>query len=71
MAMAQRRKTTKSSVALSKRRPPKRSTALDLVRDLIGSVAGPADLSVNKTHLKNFGCSMLRPSDRRKRSARA
>jgi len=71
MAMAQRRKTTKSSVALSKRRPPKRSTALDLVRDLIGSVAGPADLSVNKTHLKNFGCSMLRPSGRRKRSARA
>jgi len=71
MAMAQRRKTTQSSVALSKRRPPKRSTALDLVRDLIGSVAGPADLSVNKTHLKNFGCSMLRPSGRRKRSARA
>jgi hypothetical protein len=51
MTMARRRKSTKSSAALSKRR----STALDLVRDLIGSVTGPADLSVNKTHLKNFG----------------
>jgi hypothetical protein len=71
MAMARRRKTTKSSAALSKRRQPRRSTALDLVRDLIGSVAGPADLSVNKTQLKNFGRSTLRLSDRRKRSARA
>ena len=51
---------------LSKRRPPKRSSALDLVRDLIGSVTGPADLSVNKTHLTNFGRSTLRRSDRRK-----
>ena len=65
MAMAQRRKTTQSSVALSKRRPPKRSTALDLVRDLIGSVAGPADLSVNNKHLMNFGRSTLRRSPSR------
>ena len=50
MPMARRRKTTKSSAAPSKGRQPKRSTALDLVRDLIGSVAGPADLSVNLPH---------------------
>ena len=71
MPMARRRKTTKSSAAPSKRRPPKRSTALDRVRDLVGSVAGPADLSVNKAHLTNFGRSTLRRSDRRNRCARA
>jgi hypothetical protein len=70
MAMARRRKTTKSSAAPSKGRQPKRSPALDLVRDLFGRVAGPADLSVNKAHLTNFGRSTLRRSDRRNRSAR-
>jgi len=70
MPMARRRKTTKSSAAPSRGRQPKRSTALDLVRDLIGSVAGPADLSVNNKHLMNFGRSTLRRSDRRNRCAR-
>jgi len=65
MPMARRRKTTKSSAAPSKGRQPKRSTALDLARDLIGSVAGPAGLSVNNKHLMNFGRSTLRRSPRR------
>jgi len=65
MPMARRRKTTKSSAAPSKGRQPKRSTALDLARDLIGSVAGPADLSVNNKHLMNFGRSTLRRSPSR------
>jgi hypothetical protein len=31
------------------------TSALDLVRDLVGCVTGPADLSVNKAYLKTFG----------------
>lgn len=61
-AAARRRKTTKSSLVrktlqdvLREQGKPKRGSALDLVRDLIGCVAGPADLSVNKAHLKTFG----------------
>ncbi len=61
-AAARRRKTTKSSLVrktlqevLREQGQPKRGSALDLVRDLIGCVAGPADLSVNKAHLKTFG----------------
>jgi len=30
-------------------------SCLDLAGDLIGSVEGPSDLSVNKKHLKGFG----------------
>jgi hypothetical protein len=61
-AAARRRKTTKSSLVrktlqevLREHGHAKRGSALDLVRDLIGCVAGPADLSVNKAHLKTFG----------------
>jgi hypothetical protein len=61
-AAARRRKTTKSSLVrktlqevLRQQGEPKRGSALDLVRDLIGCVAGPADLSVNKAHVKTFG----------------
>jgi hypothetical protein len=61
-AAARRRKTNKSALvrkalegALREPGKPKAGSALDLVRDLIGCVAGPADLSVNKAHLKTFG----------------
>lgn len=61
-AAARRRRTTRSSLvrktlqdALREDGKSKRGTALDAVRDLIGCVSGPADLSVNKAHLKTFG----------------
>ena len=61
-AVARRRKTSKSTVvrkaleaALHDNGKPKRGSALDLVRDLVGCVAGPGDLSVNKVHMKNYG----------------
>jgi hypothetical protein len=41
--------------ALREEGRPKRGSALDVVRDLIGCVSGPVDLSVNKAHLKTFG----------------
>ena len=31
------------------------NSCLDLAKDLIGSVEGPADLSYNKKHLKGYG----------------
>ncbi|HEV8143957.1 MAG TPA: CopG family transcriptional regulator [Methylomirabilota bacterium] len=59
---ARQRKTTKSTVvrkaleaALQERGKPKRGSALDLARDLVGCVAGPGDLSVNKAYFRNFG----------------
>lgn len=61
-AVARRRKTSKAALvrkalegALHERGTPKPGSALDLVRDLVGCVAGPTDLSVNKAHLKTFG----------------
>jgi predicted DNA-binding protein len=30
-------------------------SALDVVRDLAGSIHGPGDLSYNKAHLRDFG----------------
>ena len=61
-AAARRRKTTRSSLVrktlqdvLREQGKRKRGSALDLVRDLVGCVGGPADLSVNKAHLKTFG----------------
>jgi Arc/MetJ-type ribon-helix-helix transcriptional regulator len=30
-------------------------SGLDLVRDLVGSVAGPPDLSTNRRHLRGYG----------------
>ena len=61
-AAARRRKTNKSALVRKALegvlREPGTSadgSALDLVRDLVGCVAGPADLSVNKAYLKTFG----------------
>jgi hypothetical protein len=61
-AAARRHKTTKSAVvrcalkaALRSVAKPKRGSALDLVRDLAGCVAGPTDLSTNKTYMKTYG----------------
>ena len=61
-AAARRRKTSKSVVARRALelmlRESGRSTvgsALDLVGDLVGCVAGPTDLSVNKRYVKTFG----------------
>ena len=61
-AAARQRKTSKSALArkalegtLRERGKAKAGSALELVRDLVGCVAGPADLSVNKAHLKQFG----------------
>jgi predicted transcriptional regulator len=33
----------------------KSGTVLELGKDLAGSVEGPSDLSVNETHLKDYG----------------
>lgn len=61
-AVARRRKTSKSRLVrkalegvLREPGQPKTGSALDLIHDLVGCVAGPADLSVNKAHLKTFG----------------
>ena len=61
-AVARQRKTTRSTVvrtaleiALRTHDKPKRGSALDLARDLVGCVSGPGDLSVNKAYLKTFG----------------
>jgi predicted transcriptional regulator len=61
-ALARQRRTTKSAVireALEafctdgeKRR---RTSWLDRIRDLVGSVEGPGDLSVNKKYMEGFG----------------
>lgn len=61
-AAARRRKTTKSALVrkaledvLRESGKANAGSALDLIHDLSGCVTGPADLSVNKTHLKTFG----------------
>jgi hypothetical protein len=61
-AAARQRKTTKSTVvrkaleaALRNDGKPKRGSALDLARDLVGCLAGPGDLSVNKAYFKAYG----------------
>ena len=61
-AVARRRKTSKSMVvrkaletALRDDGTAARGSALDLVRDLVGCVEGPGDLSYNKKHMKNYG----------------
>jgi hypothetical protein len=61
-AVARRRKTSKSmvvrkalEVVLREDGKQARGSMLDLVRDLVGCVAGPGDLSVNKAHMKNYG----------------
>jgi hypothetical protein len=59
---ARRRKTAKAALVraalereLAAARVVKRGSPLYLVRDLIGCVAGPGDLSVNKRYMKDFG----------------
>ena len=61
-AVAQRQKTNKSALVrkalegvLGEPGKPRASSALDLVRDLVEWVNGPADLSVKKAYLKEFG----------------
>lgn len=61
-AAARQRKTNKSVLVRKAlegalREPGQRNagSALDMLRDLVGCVAGPADLSFNKAHLKTFG----------------
>jgi len=62
-AMARRRKTTKSTIVRNALEhalhdnagKPKRGSALDLARDLVGCLEGPGDLSVNKAYFKTFG----------------
>lgn len=61
-AAARQRKMTKSTLVrkaleatLRDDGKPKRGSALDLARDLVGCVAGPGDLSVNKAYFKTFG----------------
>jgi len=61
-AAARRRKTNKSALVrkalegvFRESGKANAGSALDLVRDLVGCVAGPADLSVNKAYLKTFG----------------
>lgn len=61
-AVARRRKTTRSAVirdAVAAWVEPRNGrtvgSALDLAKDLVGCVSGPADLSTNKAHLRGFG----------------
>lgn len=61
-AVARRRKTTRSAVIrdalaawVEPRNGRKVGSALDLAKDLVGCVSGPADLSTNKAHLRGFG----------------
>lgn len=61
-ALARRRRTSKSDVVrtalerlLASRDAAAAGSPLDVVRDLVGSVSGPKDLSFNKEHLRDFG----------------
>jgi predicted transcriptional regulator len=61
-AAARQRKTNKSALVRKAlagvlREPGKRKagSALEAIRDLVGCVSGPADLSFNKAYLKTFG----------------
>ncbi len=59
---ARAQRTTKSELVraaleayLKKDGRPGSDSCLDLAGDLIGSIEGPSDLSVNPKHLKGFG----------------
>ncbi|MBI2190890.1 MAG: ribbon-helix-helix protein, CopG family [Planctomycetes bacterium] len=60
-ALARKKFTTKSAIirealVLAVQNDAKvKASRLDRIRDLIGCVRGPGDLSHNKTHLKGFG----------------
>ncbi len=62
LSMSKRRKTTRSEVVrealhvcFEKGNGFSKGSAFELANDLAGTVAGPADLSINKIHLKGFG----------------
>lgn len=66
------RKSSKSEVVrdalevfLAKAGSEQAGSALILAKDLAGSISGPADLSVNPSHLKQFG----RVSPRKRKQA--
>lgn len=60
-ALARRRKTSKSALmrqAVEKflaAQGARRGSLLDRIRDLVGCVEGPGDLSVNKKYFRDFG----------------
>jgi hypothetical protein len=61
-ALARRRRTTKSALIRSalddlvaRRGAPRAGSALDVVRDLVGCLDGPADLSTSRARLAGFG----------------
>ena len=62
---AQRQGISKSSLvreALASylRKDGKRASALDLIRDIVCTVEGPADLSTNPKYLEDFGTDVRR-----------
>jgi hypothetical protein len=61
-AAVRRRQTSRSAVVrealerhLEQAPPGSTGSFLDLAADLVGSVAGPADLSTNKKRLRGYG----------------
>ncbi len=62
-AVARKRSTTQSAVIrealeqhLERHTGPRdRTSCLDLISDLVGSVSGPADLSANRRYLRGYG----------------
>ncbi len=62
VSLAKRRKTTQSEVVreaiqacVDNKNEMKKTSAFDLARDLVGSVRGSKDLSLNKEHFEGFG----------------
>ena len=62
LSRSKRRKTTRSEVVrealnvyFEKGNNSSKGSAFELAHDLAGTVAGPAKLSANKIHLKDFG----------------
>ena len=62
LSMSKRRKTTRSEVVrealnlcFEKGNNSSKGSAFELAHDLVGTVAGSINLSVNKIHLKDFG----------------
>jgi predicted transcriptional regulator len=61
-AIARRRQSNKSEVVrdalnayIAKETMPQQGSALDLAGDLVGSLAGPDDLSHQDEHLRGYG----------------
>ena len=62
LSTSKRRKMTRSEVVrealalcFEKGNDSSKGSAFELAHDLAGTVVGPTELSVNKTHLKGFG----------------